>query len=374
MKHEPRDKDGSGTETQPLLLVPADKAMGLNFPFALPQPRLGFRLFCASLLVCAFMATGNAGAALIGHWVADDLPLGNSGNWTGRVSGVVALIDRGSPQVSTGGGFNGHRYVSFNPTSPTDIANADTFYVPAGSAAHPTGPFSISVVFRMPATATGSGGSGGIWYENAALVGMEVAGSPNPLDWGFGVNANNVLSFPNGDGSRIVNSNQVLIATMVRTASDASVFINGSLDGQSLLPGNSFLTYSPIGFGVNRASDARGGSGFPERFFAGNIAEVRIHDSPIDSQAEFRTLQEIYLPAPNITQIEITGGSPQITFSTSEGSNYRVERKNSLSDPTWVTVTGASSVAGSGGAVQVTDPDSGAQNLASRFYRVVLLL
>lgn len=332
---------------------------------------------CASvvaLLVGSFLTSSSAHAELIGHWVADDLPLGSSGDWTSRVNSVVALVGRGSPQVNVGGGFNGHKYVTFNPSTPTDITNADTFYIPANSASHPTGQFSVTVVFRMPTTANGSGSTAAdFWYENVGLVGMEVSGTPNPPDWIFGIDSANNLSGVGVRGVTSVNSNKVMIATITYSDSAVQIFINGVLDGQSAIPRTTTLTQAPLAFAANRATGSQGGSGFAERFFAGDIAEIRIHNSVVDAQSEFNALQDTYRPAPRIVEFEIIAGVPRISFSTIEGGTYRVERSELLTKGSWSTVTGAGSVTGTGGVVTVDDPDPDAGTLPRLFYRVSIL-
>lgn len=76
---------------------------------------------------------------------------------------------------------------------------------------------------------------------------------------------------------------------------------------------------------------------------------------------------------PRITSSGFNGRSFRVAFTTASGQDYRVEYKNLLTDPSWVTLSGAESVPGNGGVVQVADPDSNIRNLTRRFYRVVLL-
>jgi hypothetical protein len=77
-------------------------------------------------------------------------------------------------------------------------------------------------------------------------------------------------------------------------------------------------------------------------------------------------------PGPSIKSVAKNSGSPQISFTSVNGQNYRIEYKNNLSDP-WSTVLGADTVPGTGEVVQVSDPDPNVRTLPRRFYRVLLL-
>ena len=77
---------------------------------------------------------------------------------------------------------------------------------------------------------------------------------------------------------------------------------------------------------------------------------------------------------PQNTSITRTGTSaPKISFSTASGQHYSVEYKNNLTDPSWTAVSGATNIPGTGGVVQVTDPDPNIANVRRRFYHVILL-
>jgi hypothetical protein len=74
-----------------------------------------------------------------------------------------------------------------------------------------------------------------------------------------------------------------------------------------------------------------------------------------------------------ITSIRTVGSDVLVSFTSASGSNYRLERTSTLGGTPipWTTVTGAASVAGTGGVLTVTDP--GAAASATRSYRVRLL-
>ena len=65
-----------------------------------------------------------------------------------------------------------------------------------------------------------------------------------------------------------------------------------------------------------------------------------------------------------ITRIRLAGTNAVLTFTTLLGRTYQVQRSSNLID--WSVL--ADHIAGSGGAVQVTD--SGVGTVRHRFYRV----
>lgn len=69
---------------------------------------------------------------------------------------------------------------------------------------------------------------------------------------------------------------------------------------------------------------------------------------------------------PRISAIEKISTNIRISFPTVLGMKYRVERSDSLTPAAWTTIT--NNIAGSGGVIQVSDPN--AANLSMRFYRV----
>jgi hypothetical protein len=79
------------------------------------------------------------------------------------------------------------------------------------------------------------------------------------------------------------------------------------------------------------------------------------------------------VPPPLITDFAFVDGSARVSFTTASGKTYRVERKDSLLDSEWIALSNASNVAGTGGVVQVSDPQPDVRSLGHRFYRVVLL-
>jgi hypothetical protein len=70
-----------------------------------------------------------------------------------------------------------------------------------------------------------------------------------------------------------------------------------------------------------------------------------------------------------ITGIQLAGTDIQITLATGSNRLYRVEQTSDLVTGVWTTLT--NNVAGTGGAVTVTDPGGATQS--KQFYRAVLL-
>jgi hypothetical protein len=69
-----------------------------------------------------------------------------------------------------------------------------------------------------------------------------------------------------------------------------------------------------------------------------------------------------------VSQMTPSGNDMIVSFPTSAGKLYRVERSDTLQSGSWTTVQ--DNIAGTGGTVQVTDTGGAAQ--PRRFYRVVV--
>jgi hypothetical protein len=66
-------------------------------------------------------------------------------------------------------------------------------------------------------------------------------------------------------------------------------------------------------------------------------------------------------------------GAPAVRFTSKAGKYYRLEYKDNLSDASWTTVPGREMIAGTGGEVEVDDPQPDARTRRQRFYRVAVL-
>lgn len=109
-------------------------------------------------------------------------------------------------------------------------------------------------------------------------------------------------------------------------------------------------------------------------YFANPTAAVSGQDSDGDG---FTNLQEFSAAtdpttaasALRITNVQRIAADVQVSFTSVNTKLYSVQRKDDLTDPTWIVFT--NNVAGTGGIVQVIDP--GAGSLSKRFYRARLL-
>lgn len=97
----------------------------------------------------------------------------------------------------------------------------------------------------------------------------------------------------------------------------------------------------------------------------GNVEDSR----SVDDRGPLSPDAEVILARP--TNLARNGSNIIVTFPATLGSTYRLERKLSLTDSTWQTISGVSDLtATNNGFAQITDP--GAINLGQAFYRVTL--
>ena len=76
---------------------------------------------------------------------------------------------------------------------------------------------------------------------------------------------------------------------------------------------------------------------------------------------------------PGVSGSGFVNGSPVVRFLSKLGKTYRLEYKRSLTDAFWTAVPGRESIDGTGGEMQVDDPQADARTARGRFYRVVVL-
>ena len=98
-----------------------------------------------------------------------------------------------------------------------------------------------------------------------------------------------------------------------------------------------------------------------------NFITVRVTDTDALSLSATQTFTVIVVPRPTISSIVVSGGQVAIDWSAIDGQTYRVQSKNSLSDP-WNNVPGDVIAAGS----VATKMDSSSLT-TQRFYRVMVL-
>ena len=75
---------------------------------------------------------------------------------------------------------------------------------------------------------------------------------------------------------------------------------------------------------------------------------------------------------PEITEFSINAGIPRVSFTTLAGRSYTVQSTPSLANPTWLPLTNATSLIGTGAIHHVEEPASETATPPARFYRVGL--
>jgi hypothetical protein len=75
--------------------------------------------------------------------------------------------------------------------------------------------------------------------------------------------------------------------------------------------------------------------------------------------------------APSLPGLKLNGSNAEVSFASNIATTYRVEFKNTLSNPSWSALPGADRLAGTGDIIGVTD--STIEGQSQRFYRVTVL-
>jgi hypothetical protein len=121
---------------------------------------------------------------------------------------------------------------------------------------------------------------------------------------------------------------------------------------------------SLIGFGSVQAYELpefqqrqRGDNADPDGDGLTNTQEFTAGTDPINAASVLK-----------VTNFVISDGDFRVSFPTVSGKTYRLERSDTLQAGSWTTLL--DNIAGTGGAVQVTDVGAAAQS--KRFYRIVI--
>ena len=141
-------------------------------------------------------------------------------------------------------------------------------------------------------------------------------------------------------------------------ASDPGLYL-GFADAQRYL-GSTLASTDSSGFGEFQFAAP---GDFGNQLFSATVTSSDTGDTSELSSAFPRIIR--------ITQIHRAGSDIQITFTTNTGANYRIEWTATLPALSWNTVSGASSIAGTGNLMTISDtsvPTSG-----QRFYRILQL-
>jgi hypothetical protein len=149
---------------------------------------------------------------------------------------------------------------------------------------------------------------------------------------------------------------------------DIELFVNASSDPSDYGEGQTYLDTTSV------TTDS---SGFAEFEFSGpgnfgaQVFTATATRSSSGDTSEFSGAVPTLKGILRITDIHRSGSDIQISFTTEAGTNYRVEWTSQLPNANaWNTVSGASSVAGTGNVVSIKDLDVIGTAPRQRFYRI----
>jgi len=252
--------------------------------------RWSTRFFCVTITCMAMALAGAAHAAVVGHWVADDLTPGAAAPWPSRVGAWDAVQEGANAPVVVAGaiGAAGRTAVQFGdpPIGGLRVENA---VGPKNPLVGLTS-WSATVVFETNHGAAGGGGNTNPngWWQNAALLGNELGGGERG-DWGIWITDGNAtggakLGASRGDpdagvfNNTVVNDGNLHVVTATYELAGGNHNVNLYLDGMAA--GSSS---TPAG-GMNPAVEnfaLRFGSHNNFGFFKGLIGEIQLHDSAL---------------------------------------------------------------------------------------------
>jgi glucosylceramidase len=173
------------------------------------------------------------------------------------------------------------------------------------------------------------------------------------------------IAFTNPDGSVVA-----VIGNSSASNLPVRLNFNGKQSDAITLPAHSFNTFvlpAPLSaveqwrrqyFGVTSSSGTAADTADPDGDGMTNAQEFIAGTTPTDANSYLRV------------QLQVDGGGIRITFPTVVGRTYRVETSETLAAGSWRILQGG--IAGTGGDVQVVDPDASAYQ--SRFYRAVVTI
>lgn len=93
-------------------------------------------------------------------------------------------------------------------------------------------------------------------------------------------------------------------------------------------------------------------------------------ESGLRTSGFYRIALSYDIPPPTIAGLETSDAGTKITFDTVSGYYYELQYKEDLRDSSWINVSNAGSIAGTGSLVQVIDIDGAVGTKAHRFYRL----
>jgi len=128
---------------------------------------------------------------------------------------------------------------------------------------------------------------------------------------------------------------------------------------------------SSFGFicNINATTPVANGAAARVDSFTGSVPNPRWGYGKISAENALSLTANTLL---RITNTQKSGNDIHVFFTSVVGKQYRVEYRSALNSGTWATLNGYTSVAGTGGVIDIVD--SGAIALGHRFYHVVPLL
>lgn len=293
-------------------------------------------------------------------WNADSLT-GSEGSsvstWTDLAAGKSATVLDAAPTLSTGA-INGHNAVTFGGSQSLIVAASDSSV--SGASA-----FTIAVVFKP--TASGTGGVGSPWYQNAGLVDSEEVGWQR--DWGFEWNgANQVVAGIGVDGTadatRSSGSFDLNVAHVALYSWDGNTgLIKLTVDGvTSTLSTSARAARDSASFAIGRCIT------WPTGFFVGQMADIRFYATAL-SDAETKRVSYVLAQTYGITSSAMVrsgslAASTVLTLSTGSslvlndlGQTVASLQGNGVISNGTLTVAGTLAPGGTGavGALSVAD-------------------
>lgn len=247
-----------------------------------------------SVTLGALTCAHQAGAALVGHWVADDLTAGGlAAPWVSQVGSWEAVNEGNAPTVVANAiGSGGRNAVQFgNPPLgglQVDAAGVKNPLVGLTS-------WSATVVFQTSDAAAGGGGntSPGAWWQNGALIGIELGGG-NRGDWAIWLTDGNATGGAKLGASRgnpdagvfsntVVNDGAMHVVTATYELSGGNNIVSLYLDG--VLAGTNSVASAGVANDAVENEKLRFGSHNNFGFYKGLIGEIQLDDSVLTPQA-----------------------------------------------------------------------------------------
>ncbi len=252
------------------------------------------------LLIFAFFFScfASARAAVVGQWVASDLPAGAVTTWTDRIAARPATNSGGPTRTSDGVFLDGNDALVVSAAN-NPVVGDNTF--------------TATVVCKVTAGATRAGltpGNAATWWGNSFLIGRELSGSARG-DWALAVNGLHgaVAGRGNPDtavvGATALNDGLVHVVTGVFNGTSATIalFVDGVKISTATGAGASSMESDTLNFGVNVL-----GSG-DTTYFTGALKEIQI-DNAVLADAAVTALQNSLLTAyrsgPTINSFTVT--------------------------------------------------------------------